>query len=180
MVQPLRTQPWTFDETAELPDRLGLRYEVVDGALVVGPPVTFPHARACMRLLLQVAPQLPPEWEVIAEAAIRLGTDGRRPDGCVVRRDARVPGRQVGAGPEQFAMVLEVVSPSSRKNDRFFKPREYAEAGVPVFWRLEPEPEPRLHVLSLVDGAFQEVQVLQGRARARVPFGLDVDLDALF
>lgn len=78
-----------------------------------------------------------------------------------------------------FALVLEVVSPGSRKNDRFFKPREYAEAGVPVYWRLEPDPRPRLHVHALVDGAYEHVQELTGRGRVTAPFALDVDLDVL-
>ncbi|MDP9466698.1 MAG: Uma2 family endonuclease [Actinomycetota bacterium] len=28
------------------------------------------------------------------------------------------------------------MSPSSRETDRFAKPGEYAEAGIPLFWRL--------------------------------------------
>lgn len=79
-----------------------------------------------------------------------------------------------------FAMVLEVVIPSSRKNDRFLKPREYAEAAVPAYWRLEPDPTPRLHVMALAEGTYEQVQELVGRGRVDVPFPLDVDLDALF
>lgn len=180
MLPHLRTGPWTFDETADLPGGLGVRYEVVDGALVIGQPVTAPHQRACIRLMLQLHPQLPRDWEILVEAGIRLGTDGRRSDGAVVRRDAAAGSRQMGFQAADFAMVLEVVSPSSRKNDRFLKPQEYAEAGVPTFWRLEPEPTPRLHVMALSGRTYEQVQELVGRGRVDVPFGLDVDLDALF
>lgn len=38
MLPSLRTEPWTFDETIDLPSELGLRYEVVDGALLIGAP----------------------------------------------------------------------------------------------------------------------------------------------
>lgn len=108
-----------------------------------------------------------------------MGTDGRRPDGAVVRRDEAAGRRQMGFDAADFAMVLEVVSPSSRKNDRFLKSREYAEATVPAYWRLEPDPT-RLHVMALAEGTYEQVEDLVGRGRVDVPFPLDVDLDALF
>lgn len=86
----------------------------------------------------------------------------------------------MGFDAVDFAMAFELVSPGSRKNDRFFKPVEYAEADVPVYWRLEPYPEPRLHVLALRGTAYEQVQQLTGRGRVDLPFGLMVDLDALF
>lgn len=175
-----RTGPWTFDETVDLPDDLGLRYEVVDGALVIGQPVTAPHQRASNRLIFQLHHQLPPGWEALVETGMRMGTDGRRPDGCLVRRDAPAGRRQMGFDASDVAMVLEVVSPSSRKNDRFLKPLEYAEAGVPAYWRLEPDPEPRLHVFALQDGAYAEVDVVTGLATVSAPFVLQVDLRDLF
>ncbi len=180
-MQPyLRDEPWTFDETIDLPDGLGLRYEVVDGVLVVGPPMTVPHQKASLRLVMQLGPQLAPEWEVVHETGIKMGDDGRKPDGGIVRRDAPAGWHEMGLDASGFVLVIEVVSRSSRKNDRFLKPAEYAAAGVPAFWRLEPDPEPRLHVMQLVGDAYQEVQRLTGRGRVSVPFDLEVDLDALF
>ncbi len=180
-MQPhLHEKSWTFDETIDLPDDRGLRYEVVDGVLVVGPPMTVPHQKASMRLMMQLAPQLPPEWEVLVEIGIKMGDDGRKPDGGIVRRDAPAGWHEMGLDASGFALVVEVVSPSSRKNDRFLKPTEYAQAGVPAYWRLEPDPEPRLHVMQLVGDIYEEVQQLTGRGRVSVPFDLEVDLDALF
>ncbi len=86
----------------------------------------------------------------------------------------------MGLDAAEFALVVEVVSPNSRKTDRFFKPLEYAQAGVPAYWRLEPDPEPRLHVMQLEAGGYREVQQLTGRGRVSVPFDLEVDLDLLF
>lgn len=180
MLPYLRTEPWTFDETIDLPRDQGLRYEVVDGALLVSPPVTVPHQRAANRLMHQLACQLAPDWEALHDVGISIGADGRRPDGAIVRRAATAGSRQMGLAAADFALVVEVVSPSSRKNDRFFKPTEYAAAGVPAYWRLEPDPTPRLHVMTLVDGAYEQVQELTGRGQVSVPFDLAIDLDALF
>lgn len=180
MLPYLRTEPWTFDETIDLPREPGYRYEVVDGVLHVAPPVTAAHQRASTRLMVQLVPQLDPAWEVCLELGISMGQDGRRPDGAVIRRDARTGPRAMGVAARDFALVLEVVSPSSRKVDRFFKPAEYAAAGVPAYWRLEPDPQPRLHVHALEGETYREVHVLSGAGRVSVPFPLTLDLDALF
>lgn len=58
--------------------------------------------------------------------------------------------------------------------------QECATAGVPAYWRLEPEPAPRLHVMALAGASYREVQELSGRGRVSVPFDLEIDLDALF
>ncbi|MEH0984221.1 Uma2 family endonuclease [Micromonospora sp. CPCC 205556] len=35
---------------------------------------------------------------------------------------------------------MEVVSPGTRRTDRFAKPGEYAAAGIPFYWRVEQDP----------------------------------------
>jgi Uma2 family endonuclease len=53
-------------------------------------------------------------------------------------------------------LVVEVVSPESRRRDTTDKPQEYAAAGIPEFWRVEPDrdhPEDgRVHIHVLMDG----------------------------
>ena len=36
-------------------------------------------------------------------------------------------------------IVIEVISPESRDRDRIDKYREYAEAGIPEYWLIDPE-----------------------------------------
>lgn len=136
-----RAGPWHFDELAELPadDR---RYEVVDGLLVVSPPPSQVHQLLSNRLQDQLRRQAPETWEVVVEFALPLGTDGRVPDLSVIRRRPlpRTAAHPYPYGPEQFGLVVEVVSPTSRKTDRFAKPGEYAEAGIPLLWRVETDP----------------------------------------
>ena len=36
-------------------------------------------------------------------------------------------------------LVVEVLSPSSRRDDRFTKRRLYQEIGVPVYWLVDPD-----------------------------------------
>ena len=42
--------------------------------------------------------------------------------------------------PEQVVIAVEVVSPGTKKRDRFVKPDAYARAGVPHYWRIEQDP----------------------------------------
>jgi Uma2 family endonuclease len=41
--------------------------------------------------------------------------------------------------PEMVTLAVEIVSKGSKRTDRWLKPIEYAEAGIPWFWRIEPD-----------------------------------------
>ena len=175
-----RAGPWRFDELADLPDD-GRRYEVVDGLLIVSPPASHDHQLIGSRLLVQLAQQCPPEWDVCYEFALPLGTDGRVPDLAVVRAGAAAGSAAYPAQPADFGLVVEIVSSSSRKTDRFFKPVEYAEAGIPLFWRIETDPALSLHAFQLAgEASFRESVVLEGAGDVPAPWGsAQVDLSAL-
>lgn len=163
--------PWRFDELTELPDD-DLRYEVVDGRLVVTPPPGQRHQRVGADLMAQLLREAPAAWRVYYMFALPMGTDGRVPDLAVVRSDADLAGpRPYPVGPEAFGLVVEVVSPSSRKTDRFAKPGEYAEAGVPLFWRVETDPAVVVHAFALRDGAYVEVARVPDEGDVPVPWG---------
>ncbi len=173
-----RAGPWTLDDLLELP-RDGRRYEVVDGVLLVSPRETLFNDRVATRLFRQLDRQVPPGVEAVLDTYLRLGTDGRVPDVGLVVADVPVPRRQIGHDPEHYLLAVEVVSPSSRKNDRFFKPVEYAAAGVPAYWRIETEPDVVLHVHLLVNGHYELVQQVRGLAQVEVPFPMTIDVPAL-
>ena len=163
--------PWHFDELADLADD-DRRYEVVDGRLVVMPPPGQRHQAIGAELLGQLLRQAPAPWRVCYEFALPMGTDGRVPDLAVVRRDADLSGPgPYPLGPDGFGLVVEVVSPSSRKTDRFAKPGEYAEVGIPLFWRVETEPAVVVYAYELRDGAYAEVVRVDGAGDVPVPWG---------
>jgi Uma2 family endonuclease len=41
--------------------------------------------------------------------------------------------------PELVALAVEIVSKGSERIDHWLKPVEYAEAGIPRFWQVEPD-----------------------------------------
>ena len=170
-----RPGDWRFDQLDALPDD-GRRYEVVDGLLLVSPAPTFWHQAVGAALLRQLSAQATDDWRVLLALGLPLGTDGRVPDLSVVSSRAPLrPGAPL-PGPEHVGLVVEVVSPSSRKTDRFAKPGEYAEARIPLFWRVETEPDLLVVAHRLRGGAYEQVAVVDGVGPAQAPWG-QVQLD---
>lgn len=165
--------PWRFEELYDLPDEgRGHRYEVVDGNLFITPCPTPLHQWATSEICFRLGDVCPPGWRVCHGFALPMGADGRVTDIAVFRAEA--PLRGLGpypVGPEFFGLVIEVVSPATRKTDHFMKPAEYAEVGIPLFWRVELEPELRIDAFELREGAYAAVE-----GPLPVPWGT-IDLD---
>jgi Uma2 family endonuclease len=171
-----RPGTWRFDQLEALPDD-GRHYEVVDGLLVVSPPPTSWHQVVTAALLRQLSAHAPPDWHVLPELGLPLGTDGRVPDLSVVSARAPLhPGAPLPA-PADVGLVVEVVSPSSRKTDRFAKPGEYAEAGIPLFWSVETDPDLLLVAYRLGAGSYTQVVTVAEDGEVPAPWGpVRVDL----
>lgn len=136
---------WTVDDLDLLPDD-ELHYELVDGILKVSPPAPIPHNALATTLAIRLAPLLDRSWLVVAPGAIEFDQHNRRePDLMVMRRAAATT---KNAYPADVLLAVEVMSPSSRTDDRLVKPAQYAAAGIEHYWRIEPR-EPLLitHVL---------------------------------
>jgi Uma2 family endonuclease len=159
---PRRDRPWVFEELADLLPDDDQRYEVVDGNLVVTPPPSHLHQFVSLRIRDVLAAAAPPGWLAMMEFALPLGPDGRVPLVAVIRSDAPLRDRtkRYPVGPEWFGLVVEVVSARTAKTDRFFKPAEYAAAGIPFFWRVELDPDAQVQGYRLADGSYAEAEDL--------------------
>ncbi|MBQ1050269.1 Uma2 family endonuclease [Micromonospora sp. C51] len=62
----------------------------------------------------------------------------RQPDVLLCR--AGLPADRSRLRPADVVLAVEVVSPGTRRVDRFAKPGEYAAAGIPFSWRVEQDP----------------------------------------
>jgi Uma2 family endonuclease len=131
------------------------RYELVEGALVVMPPADAEHSALIMRLGAWLLSAGCDPYTVLATPGLRISgkTSGRIPDLVVLRTS--VARQTVWLDPGDVLVVVEVVSPGSEKLDRLVKPAEYAEAGIPHYWRVERDSGPaiaHLHTLDNDDG----------------------------
>ena len=173
---------WTLDDLDTLPDD-GQRYELVDGGLVVTPPPTQQHQNLANDLRDRLQTAAPSGWRVRQEFPLPFAQDTLRIPDVVVHRwplqhprdDDRNP-----VSPADVGLIVEVVSPTTRRTDRFAKPGEYAEAGVGLFWRLETEPVLVLHPFVPGSVGYEPLPPVRGQGSLPVPWGsLVIDLTTL-
>jgi Uma2 family endonuclease len=145
---PLRPDGWTVEDLELLPDD-DLRYELVDGALLVTPPPLAVHNLVANELSYLLHDLLPREWVAIAPGSIEFDMrNWRMPDLVVATRECM---RRKYPRPGEVLLAVEVMSPNSRSTDRLVKPAQYAAAGIPHFWRFE-QSEPLLLLTHVLDG----------------------------
>jgi Uma2 family endonuclease len=136
---PLRPEGWTVDEVLALPEaQTSLqRIELVDGALLVSPWPRLEHQRLVRVLTVQLSTGAEPDFEVFPGANLVLGNRGDRlviPD-LVVTDEPGLNG--VSVTERQVVLVAEIVSPSSKVQDRVLKRALYAEALIPYYLLVE-------------------------------------------
>jgi Uma2 family endonuclease len=129
---------YTADMVRQLPDD-GNRYEVVYGELLVTPSPRMWHQALVGRLVVALGAYLrtEPVGEVLtAPADISWGRDVLvQPDVFVVTRgEARTLDWTKVRTP---LLIAEILSPSSKRADRFTKRRRYQEQGIPCYWGVD-------------------------------------------
>lgn len=163
---------WTVDDLDALPDD-GLRYELVDGVLLVSPSPRVPHQLAQAELLMVLGAAAPAHLRVLA-APLDVTFSRTR----LLQPDLIVFDREQLRGPKADglpALAVEVLSPSTRATDLTLKRHVLEQAGVASYWLLDPD-VPCLTVLELDDGAYREVAVVRGEEAydATLPFPVRV------
>jgi Uma2 family endonuclease len=142
---------YTADMVRALPED-GNRYEVVYGELLVTPSPRPWHEIVQRRLQVQLATYL--QAHPIGEVLGPLGDISWGPDVLVSPDVFVVPLEQIRtldwSKIRNLLLVAEVLSPSSARFDRFIKRRRYQEAGVPLYWVVDPE-EQRVEVWTPTD-----------------------------
>ena len=129
---------WTVEDVQTLPDD-GNRYEVVDGELLVTPAPSHAHQRMVLALAHRLMHHLGkhgPHEVLVSPAEVRLGANAMvQPDLFVVPRPAGRP-----SSWSELALpllVVEVLSPSTARSDRFVKRRLYQREGILEYWIVD-------------------------------------------
>ena len=167
-----RDHPWTVADLADLPDD-GLRYELVDGTLLVSAAPSKLHQRAVGNLHVLLRQACPPDLEVFLAPTDYQPTSTRslQPDLLVVSRDD--PGTAAVTTP--LTLAVEVLSPSSRSIDAVLKRALYEQAGVAQYWLVDPD-EPSVTVWTREREGFGASRTASGDERLAVPEPLAVEV----
>jgi Uma2 family endonuclease len=150
----------TYDDFAALPDE-GKHYELLAGVLYVNPSPGLPHQHAAKRAFLQICEYF--ERNGLGEVffapfdVILSEHDVAEPDILVVAGASQLSRRGVEGPP---ALVVEVLSPFSRRYDRVTKAARYLALGVEHYWIIDPEAR---HVICRHAERGEWVVVAEGR-----------------
>ncbi|MFD6158601.1 Uma2 family endonuclease [Nocardia sp. NPDC060256] len=136
------------------------RRELQEGVLTISPSPTPRHSVASNRLFALVEAQLPADLAVVTDVDLDLQLvpeDGpatvRRPDLAIVD-DAEYERVDAEGGILRASaahLVVEIVSPGSRRTDYIMKRSEYADAGIPHYWIIDMSPPLSLLAFRLID-----------------------------
>ena len=147
------TGPWTVDDLDDFPEGSTVRYELIDGALLVSAEPSLQHQRVSAKLFRWLDDALPDHLEAFWPIDVRLSPFRQiAPDITVVRR-ADAEGRRLAGTP---VLVVEVQSPSTRAVDLTLKRQVLQEAAVPSYWLVDPEAL-TVRVLQLEEGEYAEM-----------------------
>ena len=138
-----REQHYTSEDYWNLPE--GHRAELIDGQLYNMAPPSGMHQRLISQFMLVLGQYIRDHHgtcEVYpAPFAVNLDAEDKdwvEPDISVICDTSKLDDRGCNGAPD---LVVEVVSPSSRRIDYSTKNALYSEAGVREYWIVDPEKE---------------------------------------
>ncbi|HEY9710557.1 MAG TPA: Uma2 family endonuclease, partial [Oculatellaceae cyanobacterium] len=154
----------TFEQYLTYDDGTDNRYELVDGELVMVPLPTADHSDAIDLLYdafrAQIRSSSEP-WKVKRDVGVYIGKNpdtgkerSRTPDVCVMTAAQWAELKEVKRAAAVLRtaplLVVEVVSPGSKKIDYESKQSEYEAIKIPEYWIVDLR-KPQVSVLLLTD-----------------------------
>ncbi|MDT4987685.1 MAG: hypothetical protein QOI74_1779 [Micromonosporaceae bacterium] len=174
---------WTIDDLVDTPDD-GNRYEIADGSLLVSPAPSVSHGNVNDRIGDILRRQAPPGLRVLT---VGIGIDIHRrrtyyiPDLLITTEEALAAPDAANLHPADVLLVAEVLSSGNAGTDLVQKRHDYAAAGIPRYWIVDPR-ERTVTVLALPDAAtgYERAAVVTGRWATDVPYPLTIDPADIF
>ena len=177
----LRLSGWSLDRyLREAPE--DARWEFVRGEVIVYSPSTAEHQDLVgfLYTILKLFCEAKGCGKVLTgPAAVRLAPDVvREPDVFVVRPEdiPKATGVPLDLVP---LFAIEVVSPSTRGIDLGEKAGDYAAAGVPEYWAVDPERR-ELSVHLLEGKSYRVVAISEGTCESRAIPGFRIRVEWLW
>jgi Uma2 family endonuclease len=185
---PIRKWPaqgeWTYDDYLKLPDD-GRRFEIIEGVLYVTKAPNTDHQFAVMqlsRLMGNFVIDHTLGYVLFAPYEVHLTSRARPvlPDIIFIKSEhwAGAVASYLDGAPD---LIVEVLSPSTRRTDQVVKFTAYEQAGVPEYWIVDPKTRSVLvYVLSGREYALQEEFVGEDVVQSSVLEGLQIAARTLF
>lgn len=179
----------TYDDlVAMFPEDDGVHRELIGGEIFVTPSAVTRHQRLSMRLALSLGNHVdlhPNQGEVFTARfdVILTDRDVVEPDLLVVLGDQQeiLTEKNVRGAP---GIVIEILSPSTRKRDLMLKRQLFDREGVREYWIVDPEGNTVAVYRRATDGSFPLATTLEASqgetlTTALLP-GWELPLERLF
>lgn len=167
----------TYEDYAAMPDD-GRRYQLIEGEIEVTPAPSSPHQRVSRNIELILGQhvkkrKLGATYYAPFDAILSKNTVVQ-PDILFVSRERLklVSERGIEGGPD---LIVEILSPKTRRVDRVSKMRVYAKAGVREYWLVDPRIK-TAEVFSLEKGKWTLVAALTEEETLRSPLLPDLEI----
>lgn len=173
---------WSEEQYLALTRQTNRLIEFTDGVIEMLPMPTRKHQAISLVLVIALLAFVRPRGGAVFYAPLRLRVRPgafREPD-IMLLCDARDPRNQ-----NEFwlggDLVVEIVSPDHPERDTVEKPRDYAQAGIPEYWIVNPIDE-TITVLALEHDVYSTFGVFRRNEQAvsRLLEGFAVSVDAVF
>jgi Uma2 family endonuclease len=120
----------------------GMKADLINGVMFVTIPASYTHERLFGFLMRLVG-----DYVEAKDLGVILGSrslvevgprDGYEPDLCFVAQNRLdIINEASITGPPD--LVIEIISPSTRRHDAYAKKQGYARLGVPEYWLIDPD-----------------------------------------
>ncbi len=133
------TKRWTLEELHSLPDD-GNKYELINGELLVTPPPTDDHETIISRLSRILDTYVAQHGLGLVyrpRAVVRTRGSEVEPDLMVRQPQGHRKAKWEDA--PMPSLVVEVLSPYTRRRDQEQKRDHYMNVGVPEYWIIDPD-----------------------------------------
>ncbi len=166
----------TVDDIADLPE--DLRYELIDGRLVLSPLAMPFHQYLSFQVAAAVDAFCPDDFLVNVEQAVLLDRRNElRPDVMLIRGEGAFTSP---VKPGDVPLVVETISESSKKFDRTGKLKKYAYVGIPNYWIFDPLAERVMFTQFVLgrEGAYRQLLHTGELVTVDQPWKVTLDLPA--
>ncbi|MEU4552573.1 Uma2 family endonuclease [Micromonospora violae] len=171
---------WSVDDLQSLPEDDQV-YEIFDGSLLVSPHADVFHGAVANRLRRLLDRQAPTGVLVGQDIGVSAKRSSYFVPDLFVAHESALDSGGAALDPADVLLVVEVISPSNAGRDLVLKRHEYAAAGIPFYWLVEPRKQ-TLTVLANGAGGYREQAVLAAGEvyRTEQPFPLALPLADIF
>ncbi|WP_258314536.1 Uma2 family endonuclease [Streptomyces sp. Act143] len=162
-------------------------WELVDGRIVVRGQTKSWHNRVRDKIVSGPEAVRTQPYEVVAEQCVMVDAQNTPKPDVIVFDPRELDFFELECVPVgKVALVVEVVSPGSRQDDRVRKPALFATNKVPYYWRVELDRNQKLAVHeywlnadTLTYFPAPSHPVHHDKLVTELPFPVEIDLDGL-